>query len=97
MITIFLLKGCNKCKELIELLHKDNIVFKAIYDDEDESLFDIIEEVVESTEYPIIKIEYTSNLIKFLYIVSRYSNSKESYIVKYNNIEHAFKLIKQNI
>ena len=96
MITIFSLKECSRCNKLIELLNIDNIEFKVIYDDEHESLFDSIEEIVESTEYPIIKIEYINNPVKFLYIVSSYSNSKESYIIKYRDIDQAFKLIKQN-
>jgi glutaredoxin len=96
MITLFSLKECSRCSKLIELLNKDNIEFKVIYDDEHESLFDSIEEIVESTEYPIVKIEYTNNPVRFLYIVSKGSDSKESYIIKYRNIEQAFKLIKQN-
>jgi glutaredoxin len=96
MITLFSLKECSRCSKLIELLNKDNIEFKVIYDDEHESLFDSIEEIVESTEYPIVKIEYTGSQVRFLYIVSIGSNSKESYIIKYRNIEQAFKLIKQN-
>jgi glutaredoxin len=96
MITLFSLKECSRCTKLIELLNSDNIEFKIIYDDEHESLFDSIEEIVESTEYPIVKIEYTNNPTRFLYIVNSYSSSKELYIIKYRDIDHAFKLIKQN-
>jgi glutaredoxin len=96
MITLFSLKECSRCSKLIKLLNSDNIEFKVIYDDEHESLFDSIEEIVESTEYPIVKIEYTNNPDRFLYIVNSYSSSKELYIIKYRDIDHAFKLIKQN-
>lgn len=101
MITVFAIQGCSKCKELIKILNIENIDYKVIYDDEHESLFDNIEEIVESSTYPIIGIQFSYDLSgrigNDIYIVNIDSESNEPYVLKYNNINEAVKLIKQNI
>lgn len=94
MITIFALEGCKKCKQLIELLNKELIEHKVYHEDNNEKLYDRIEQIVDCYTYPIIELSYRYNR---LYITDNSSTSKEKYILKYNDIEHAFKLIKENI
>jgi len=102
VITIFAIQGCSKCKELIEILSIENIDHYVYYDDDIyNDLYDYIEDIVECNTYPIIGIEFpyglAGNIGNNIYIVNINSKSNEPYVLKYNNIEEAFKLIKQNI
>lgn len=102
MITIFAIQGCNKCKELIEILNIENIDYRVYYDEDIyEDIYDYIENIVECNVYPIIGIQFSYDLSGRIgndrYIVSINSKSNEPYVLKYNNINEAVKLIKQNI
>lgn len=102
MITIYAVQGCNRCKKLIELLSNEKIEYKVYYDEEKyEGIYDYLEYLLECYVYPIISVNTPFNVYekveKGYYIVDISSSSNEPFVLKYNYINHALDLIKQNI
>lgn len=105
MIILYALKECNKCKEIIKVLSQEKIVYKVVYDNEQEDFFDSLEYYLETTSYPIIEINkvedifYVSNIFgknnNRSYIVYMDSKSNLPFVKKYNNINQAIELIKK--
>jgi hypothetical protein len=104
MIIIYALKECNKCKEIIGVLSQENISYKVIYDNEQEDLFDLLEENLKTTSYPIIEVFKrdieNSDIIfgrdnNISYIVYQDSKSIQPYVKKYKSINQAIELIKK--
>jgi glutaredoxin len=94
MITVYALEGCKKCKQLTTLLDNELIEYNLYHEEDNIELYDKLEYIVQCYNYPIIELYYRHNI---LYITDNTSTSTESYVIKYNNIEEAFKLIKQYI
>jgi glutaredoxin len=105
MIIIYALKECNKCREIIRVLSQEKISYKVIYDNEQEEFFDLLEENLKTTSYPIIEINkvedifYVNNIFgkdnNRSYIVYMDSISNLPFVKKYNSINQAIELIKK--
>lgn len=105
MIIVYALKGCNKCQELLEKITDQGILHRVIYDNEQEELFDMLEERLDTNSYPIIKVFKTDQVFYIdnmfgdgsnsSYIVYKDSRSIQPYVRKYKDINQAIELIKK--
>ena len=56
MINVYALKGCDKCTTLVNELKVEGIPYHVIYDEDNEELFDELEERLDCFNYPIVEV-----------------------------------------
>ena len=98
MINIYTLKGCSQCKWLVEELNKERLEYRNFDADEHDDLATRLEDLLNTTLYPIVHIDRGSTDVYFISeeINHRFFDTTIS-ILNYKSIPHLVQLIKTHI
>lgn len=79
MIKALLIKGCPKCENLKKQLEENKINYIETYCEDDESICDYVESLIDSYEYPIIlNVNSKQEIKEIFYRTDKYSRLKET-------------------
>jgi len=87
-ITIAALEGCTLCSALIEELKVRGVIFNVVYAEQDPSLCDSIEALVQTNHYPIVIIKREDKIDAY-YVTSRSTELGTRYLPSEVTV-HAF-------
>ena len=97
MINVYALKGCDKCTTLVNELKVEGIPYHVIYDEDNEELFDELEERLDCFDYPIVEV-HPNKLLDMntfnKYIVPNECKSKKSYVIPYDEVYDIINILK---
>ena len=97
MINIYTLEGCSQCKWLVEELNKTSLKYRNFDANEYNDLAIILEDLLNTTLYPIVHINKGS---KDIYIISeeidRSFYDESIAVLNYESVLHLIHLIKTN-
>jgi hypothetical protein len=95
MINIYTLKGCSQCKWLVSELDKIGLKYRNLDADENDKLATRLEDLLNTTLYPIVHIDKSSTDIYFISeeLNHQFYDNTIS-ILHYGDIPHLIHLIK---
>jgi glutaredoxin len=98
MITAYTLAGCRTCKELLSRLNSTSLPYRNIDVEANEELADNLENLLNTSIYPIVQIAKPTLDIYFTSEKSdHYYFDNTKIIFVYSGVAHLIDLIKRNL
>lgn len=74
-IKVLALNGCSHCESLVSSLKAKNVPFELIDESKDGALYDRMEVLLRTNQYPMVIIENTGSGAVYLYREETYENA----------------------